>query len=182
MNSSELIIRLAELNEGNEIQRLIDKSARALAVDDYTSEQIEVALQGVWGLDSQLLTDRTYFVACFSEVLVGCGGWSKRHTLFGGDDLQGRNSSLIDPITEAAKIRAFFIHPDYARKGIGSKILKRCEIEANKCGYRRLELGATLPGKRLYQSHGYIAGTPYEYECVEGKFMTIVPMSKAIAV
>ncbi|PCJ44331.1 MAG: GNAT family N-acetyltransferase [Moraxellaceae bacterium] len=173
-----LRVRLAELKEVDDIQRLIEKSSRSLAASDYTSEQIEIALKGVWGLDTQLILDHTYFVSEVDGILVGCGGWSRRATLFGNDALKERDDSKLNPAEDAAKIRAFFVHPQYARRGIGSTILKHCEKEAIKSGYCRFELGATLPGQRLYQSFGYIAGTPYDYECVPGKYMKIVPMHK----
>ncbi len=173
-------IRLAQLDECTEIQRVINLSARELAADDYTAEQIEIALRGVWGLDTQLVRDGTYFVAEIDGAIVGCGGWSWRRTLFGSDALGGRDDGPLDPATEAGKIRAFFVHPHYVRKGIGHEILERCELEAKHFGFRCLELGATLPGQRLYQSHGYIAGVGYEYECEPGKYMTIIPMRKEI--
>ncbi len=173
-------IRLAVLEDSTEIQTLIADSVRALATNDYTEEQIEIALRGVWGLDTQLIRDRTYFVAECGGHIVGCGGWSKRATLFGGDGLSDRDDVELDPRIDAARIRAFFVHPRYARHGIGSSILKHCEQAARSCGFRRLELGATLLGERLYRSHGYVAAVPYEYECEPSKYMTIVPMNKDI--
>jgi len=173
-------IRLAQFAECNEIQTVINQSARELAVSDYTSEQIEIALRGVWGLDIQLIRDGTYFVAEIDGAIVGCGGWSWRRTLFGSDTFGNRDDAALDPATEAGKIRAFFVHPDHVRKGIGCEILEQCERKAQNFGFRCLELGATLPGQRLYRAYGYIAGDAYEYECEPGKFMTIIPMSKDI--
>lgn len=174
-------LRLAKLDECDEIQTLINLSARRLAIRDYTAEQIEIALHGVWGLDTQLVRDRTYFVAEINGVIAGCGGWSWRRTLFGSDSIGSRDDTVLDPTTEAGKIRAFFVHPDHVRKGIGRNILELCELEAERSGFRRLELGATLPGQRLYRSYGYIAGDAYEYECEPGNFMTIIPMSKDLS-
>jgi len=176
-----LKIRPAGLAECDAIRSLINTSARTLAAGDYTIEQIEVALQGVWGLDTQLVRDGTYFVAEHDDIIAGCGGWSWRRTLFGGDALGSRDDRPLDAETEPAKIRAFFVHPNYARQGIGSRILEHCEREARSLGFRQLELGATLPGERLYRAHGYISGEPYAYECQPGKFMTIIPMSKQLA-
>ncbi len=176
----KITIRQAALNDSTAILAVIDQSARAIAESDYTPEQIELALQGAFGLDTQLVKDGTYFVAELDGLIVGCGGWSWRKTLFGGDAITGKDDEPRDPATESGRIRAFFVHPDHMRKGIGRQIVERCESEAWGFGFRRLELGATLPGERLYRSLGYIAAEPYEYECEPGKFMTVIPMSKDI--
>src|SRR5580700_8897975 len=128
---------------------LIDASVRKLQAGDYTSAQIEGALQSVYGVDSQLIADGTYFVVEAESVIVGCGGWSKHKTLFGGDHWAGREDSLLDPHRDAAKIRAFFVHPDWVRRGIGSMILDACETAAAAAGFTRLEMGATLTGVPL---------------------------------
>lgn len=173
-------IRTATIDDCDAIQSLIDASATHLAADDYTAEQIETALLGVWGLDTQLVRDGTYFVAELDDIIVGCGGWSWRRTLFGSDALGTRDDRPLDAATEPAKIRAFFVLPEYARQGIGSRILEHCERAASEAGFRRLELGATLPGERLYRTHGYVSGEPYEHECLPGKFMAIIPMNKTL--
>ena len=175
-----LEIRTATLADCDEIQSLIIKSSRALSKNDYTAEQIEIALQAVLGVDTQLIRDGTYFVAEMGGSIVSCGGWSKRRTLFGGDKLADRDDAELDPRADAAKIRALYVHPEHARKGIGSQILAKCEREAQRNGFKRLELGATLPGQRLFKAHGYIAGEPYEYECKPGIYLTAVPMQKDI--
>ncbi len=174
-------IRLARLEECNEIQSVINRSVRGLAANDYTTEQIEIALLGVLGLDTQLIQDGTYYVAELDGAIVGCGGWSWRRTLFGSDALGNRNNDALDPAKEPGKIRAFFVLPQHARKGIGREILELCEAKARDFGFYRLELGATLPGQRLYQSFGYTAGDSYEYECKPGKYITIIPMSKQLS-
>ncbi|HJY36706.1 MAG TPA: GNAT family N-acetyltransferase, partial [Steroidobacteraceae bacterium] len=115
---------------------LIARSARELSAGDYTPEQVEGALRGAFGVDTQLILDRTYFVAEADGKLVACGGWSKRRTLFGGDARSGRDAADLDPATDAAKIRAFFVDPAYARRGLGSAILERCESAARACGFR----------------------------------------------
>lgn len=173
-------IRLATIDDCDVIQSLIDISARHLAADDYTAEQIETALLGVWGLDTQLVRDGTYFVAELDGIVIGCGGWSWRRTLFGSDALGSRDDRPLEAATEPAKIRAFFVLPEYARQGIGSRILEQCERAARESGFSSFQLGATLPGERLYRTHGYLSGEPYEYECLPGKFMTIIPMSKTL--
>ena len=135
---------------------LIARSARELGAADYRPEQIEGALQGAFGVDTQLIDDGTYFVAEAAGRLVGCGGWSWRRTLFGGDSHSERNADELDPRTDAAKIRAFFTDPGCARRGIGRALLERCEAEARAHGFTRFELMGTLPGVRLYQALGYL--------------------------
>src|SRR6202167_5731941 len=127
------------------LQRLIARSARELGAQDYRPEQIEGALLGAFGVDTQLIDDGTYFVVEADGKLVGCGGWSRRRTLFGGDRHRERDAAELDPKVDAAKIRAFFVDPDHARRGIGRALLERCESEARARGFRRLELMGTLP-------------------------------------
>ncbi|MBD0326825.1 MAG: GNAT family N-acetyltransferase, partial [Pyrinomonadaceae bacterium] len=141
-----IILRKANFDDRPAITQLIELSARALSRDDYSDEQIEAAINEVFGVDSDLIHDETYFVAEVSGALVGCGGWSRRRTLFGGDQFAKRESTELDPRCEAARIRAFFIHPEWARKGIGRAILEKCEAEARASGFQSLELMATLPG------------------------------------
>src|SRR5262245_20151535 len=127
-------IRPARLEDSAALEQLIAASARELSAGDYTPEQIEGALQGAFGLDTQLIHDQTYFVAEADGKIVGCGGWSKRRTLFGGDAGSERDAGELNPTRDAAKIRAFFVDPSYARKGIGKAILERCESEARAQG------------------------------------------------
>lgn len=173
-------LRLATRADGQAIQALIEVSVWALSTGDYSAEQIEAALRGVWGLDTRLIEDRTYYVAENNGRLVGCGGWSFRKTLFGADSLDDREDVMLDPATDAARIRAFFVHPDFARQGIGRQILETCEQAARQQGFTRFELGGTLPGARLYRSCGYVSGKSYEYDCGDGISMTIIPMYKFI--
>jgi len=175
-------IRLAKLEEYSEIRSLIEMSSRKLAASFYTSELVELALQAVLGVDTQLIMDGSYFVAENEQRIVGCGGWSWRQTLFGSDAVGGRDDGVLDPAGDPAKIRAFFIHPRYTRRGIGSLILEHCEAAAKDAGFHKLELGATLSGVQFYQSHGFRAGKPYAYECAPGVGMEIVPMYKTINV
>ena len=150
------------------LRTLIDASVRGLQTRDYTPSQIESALATVYGVDTQLIADETYFVAevgtgeggCAAKtagqrsvpLIVGCGGWSKRKTLYGGDQWTGREAALLDPQHDAAKIRAFFIHPSWTRRGIGTMILEACENAAVAAGFTRFEMGATLTGVLLYQA------------------------------
>lgn len=157
---------------------LIAASARELSRDDYTPEQVEGALRGAFGTDTQLIRDGSYFVIEAEGRLAGCGGWSRRRTLFGSDGRAGRDATELDPAKDAAKIRAFFIHPDFARRGLGTLMLERCEQDAMAHGFSRFELMGTLPGVRLYAARGYQAGERIEWPLGEGLAIPFVPMSK----
>src|SRR6266850_845046 len=122
----DYIIRKAILDDREAIERLIMESARNLSREDYSEQQIEAAILTVFGVDTDLILDGTYFVADSSGMLIGCGGWSKRKTLFGGDRFASRDSSELNTKSEATKIRAFFVHPESARKGIARAILSSC--------------------------------------------------------
>ena len=162
------------------LDALIARSARGLSTGDYSPAQIEGALRGAFGVDSQLLADETYFVVEDQGRIVACGGWSYRSTLFGGDARAGRNASILDPKTEAAKIRAFFVDPDSARRGIGSLLLNHCEQEARAHGYRRVELMATLPGVKLYAARGYVGGEMVRFDVGSGEAIEFIPMEKPL--
>jgi GNAT superfamily N-acetyltransferase len=191
------------------LRALIDASVRKLQARDYSIAQIEGALGTVYGVDTQLIADGTYFVAeAMTEsvadtgaadvaaakanpasqfnarrhdwVIAGCGGWSKRKTLYGADHCAGREDTLLDPQEDAAKIRAFFIHPAWARRGIGSLILEACETAARSAGFTRLEMGATLTGVPFYSTRGYVALERIEVPLENGASMPIVRMGKQI--
>ena len=177
-------IRLAEPRDIPLLQELIAASVRGLQVADYSAKQLESALRTVYGVDTQLIADGTYFAAEETEttnepLLVGCGGWSKRKTLYGGDQFAQREDSLLNPVHDAAKIRAFFIHPDWARRGIGSLILDACEMAAEAAGFRRLEMGATLTGVPFYRVKGYVELATTEVPLENGLTLPIVRMEKA---
>jgi GNAT superfamily N-acetyltransferase len=171
--------RHATLDDQSSLQSLIARSAHELSTRDYTREQIEGALRGAFGVDTQLITDGTYFVAEANGQIVGCGGWSKRRTLFGGDAGTERDHSMLDPNRDAAKIRAFFVDPDHARRGIGRSLLDRCETDARANGFSRFELMATLPGVRLYAALGYEAATSIHYQLTKELTIEFVPMYKS---
>lgn len=173
-------IRKATLEDRPAIADLIAKSARLLCGEDYSETQIESALEtGVFGVDSTLIEDGTYFVVEMEGRLVGCGGWSKRRTLFGGDAFAGRDAETLDPRSEPGKIRAFFVHPEWARRGIGRRILERCESEARAEGFGALEMMATLPGVRMYRALGYDVGERVDYEMDDGVVIEFVRMAKS---
>lgn len=177
----DYIIRKAILADRSDIESLIEHSARGLSQHDYSEEQIEAAIDTVFGVDTDLILDGTYFVAEAAGSLVGCGGWSKRRNLFGGDRFQNREAGELDPTREPAKIRAFFVHPDWARKGIAKSILSLCESEARAYGFRSAELMATLPGVRLYAACGYERGEPVMHVMESGIKLPLMPMRKALA-
>ena len=150
-----LDIRLATASDLPALRGLIPRSVRALSRTQYSEAQIESAIRFVFGPDTQLISDGTYFVAQAETALVGCGGWSRRRTLYGGDQMKAGEDPLLNPATEAARIRAFFVHPAWARRGIGSAILQACFSAALEAGFQRLELMATLPGVPLYRAFGF---------------------------
>jgi len=172
-------LRNATAQDQSAIEALIARSARELGAHDYTPQQIEAALRGAFGVDSQLVRDGTYFVVEADGELVGCGGWSWRRTLFGGDAHAQRDAAELDPHVDAAKIRAFFVHPAHARRGIGKLIVEHCEARARAHGFSRFELMATLPGVRLYQAYGYVPRVSVQYPLDSGLAIEFVPMDKA---
>ena len=172
-------IRPARPDDVPALRELIPLSVRALSAGHYTARQIESALAHVFGVDSQLITDGTYFVAEADGRLVGCGGWSRRRTLFGGDHTKTSGAdALLDPAAEPARIRAFFVHPEWARRGIGRRLLHVCEAEARRAGFTRMELGATLPGEPLYAALGFVVAERLEVALADGLTFTVVRMTK----
>ncbi len=165
------------------MREVIEASVRGLQARDYSPAQIDAALSAVYGVDSQLIVDGTYFVAEMAGEkddleIVACGGWSKRKTLYGGDQYAGREDSLLDPSRDAAKIRAFFVHPEWARQGIGSLILQACENAAVAAGFTHLEMGATLSGVAFYKAKGYAEVEDQAVPLDNGEKLPIVRMAK----
>jgi N-acetylglutamate synthase-like GNAT family acetyltransferase len=173
-------MRKATLADVPAIEALIATSARALGATDYTSEQIEAALLGAWGVDTELIRDGTYFVGLDQQDLILCGGWSRRATTFGGDAYDRRESRRLDPASEAARIRAFFVHPQWARRGLASRLLAVCEGEAKAAGFGAVELVATLPGERLYAQRGYVSAGRRSYGLAADSSIDFVPMRKSL--
>jgi len=193
MMQTNIRLRLAVPEDVPVLRELIDASVRGLQTEDYTPAQIEGALKTVFGVDSQLIADGTYIVAqpepnaiertgakhAQTELMiVGCGGWSKRKTLYGSDHWTGREDALLDPLCDAAKIRAFFIHPAWARRGIGGMILQACEDAARAAGFTRYEMGATLTGAKLFGVKGYVAVKPISIPLVNGESLPVLHMEK----
>jgi GNAT superfamily N-acetyltransferase len=178
------------------LHALIERSVRELQRDDYTPTQIEGALGHTLGLDTQLVVDGTYFVAepvtghradqhagpphpeRERATLAGCGGWSYRATLFGSDHGPGRAATFLDPATDAARIRAIFVDPAWARQGLGSAILAHCERAAREAGFTRLEMGSTLTGVPLYRLRGYVERERVEVPLPNGDTLPVIRMVK----
>jgi N-acetylglutamate synthase-like GNAT family acetyltransferase len=175
-------IRKATVSDRAEIEKLIAVSVKGLSRDDYSERQIELSIQTVFGVDTELINDKTYFVAESADgSIVGCGGWSKRKTLYGASRYESsRNSEELNPNIDAAKIRAFFIHPEWARKGIGTAILDACEQEAKSFGFQTAEMMSTLPGIKLYSIRGYVGAERAEIPVGQGEQITCVKMSKKL--
>jgi N-acetylglutamate synthase-like GNAT family acetyltransferase len=171
-------LRKATKSDIPRISEVIEASVRGLQSKDYSPTQIEAALKTVYGVDTQLIADGTYLVAEIESEIVACGGWSKRKTLYGGDQFESREDTLLNPSKDAAKIRAFFVHPAWARKGIGAAILKACEAAAKAAGFTRLEMGATLSGIPFYKSKGYEAVENLEVPLGNGETLPILKMAK----
>jgi GNAT superfamily N-acetyltransferase len=170
--------RTAALSDLPALSALMKRAIETLQTDFLTPAQVE-ASHKVMGLDSTLVQDGTYFVieeARGDQVeIVGCGGWSRRNTLYGGDHSAGRNAALLDPRVDAARVRAMYTDPAHVRRGIGTLILKLCEDAAKAEGFSRLELMGTLAGEPLYKAHGFV-----ELDRIEDLGVPLVRMGKAI--
>jgi ribosomal protein S18 acetylase RimI-like enzyme len=176
-------IRTATMEDVPVLRSLIQASARALQKSDYTSDQIEGALATVYGIDTVLVEDHTYFVAESIENpldFAACGGWSKRKTLFGVDPHAHADDEMLDPQVDAAKVRTFFVHPRWSRRGVGSAMLDACENAAASAGFRRCEMGATLTGAKLFAARGYEALGHIAVPVGRGLELDVVRMEKRL--
>ncbi len=171
-------LRLATDADVRAIAELIPASVRGLQSGYYTEAQMEGALGPVFGVDRQLIADGTYCVAEADGRIVGCGGWSRRRALYGGGGVGGATAEALDPGSEPARVRAFFVHPDWARRGIGRAILAACERAIPGAGFRRIELVATLAGEPLYAACGYAVLERYEVGLPGGLRLPVVRMGK----
>jgi len=178
-------IRIALESDIPALHALIEASVRGLQAGDYTPAQIEGALGTALGLDTQLIRDQTFFVVeappteeSSEQRLVGCGGWSRRKTLFGSDHSSLREPDLLDPTTDAARVRAIFVHPAAARRGLGSLILSHVEAAAHAAGFRRFEMGSTLTGFPLYRLRGYVEVERVTVPLRNGESVPVVRMTK----
>jgi GNAT superfamily N-acetyltransferase len=178
MPARALASRLAEEADLPALRALMDLAIAELQKGFLDDEQIQ-ASRRLMGLDSQLVADRTYFVVEDDGVLAGCGGWSRRATLYGGDASPGRNAALLDPTRDPARVRAMYTHPAFVRRGVGRLILARCEDAARGEGFTRVELMATLAGAPLYRACGYEVVEAIE-DSRGGASVPLLRMSKAI--
>lgn len=174
-----IAVRLAERSDIPVLRELIGRSARGLSREHYSEVEIESALQYVFGVDSTLIADRTYFVAELDGGVAGCGGWSFRRTLYGGDQRPIGAAERLDPRVDPARIRAFFIAPEAARRGIGRGILARCEMAARAAGFTAFELMSTLPGVPFYTALGFAAEEPITDTLPNGVTLRFVRMRRA---
>ncbi len=155
-DQANVVVRLAQLSDKASLTALIELSVRNLQHNDYSQAQLEAMLTYVYGVDTQLIADGTYYLVEIENQLAGAGGWSQRKTLFGGDQAKKpAEDNLLNPDTDAAKIRAFFVHPQWARRGVGLLLMQTCEAAAHQAGFRQLELMATLTGEPLYRVSGF---------------------------
>ena len=148
-------LRTARPSDIPALESLIPISAFALQKESYEPEQIQAALGPVFGVDQQLIDDGTYFVTTIDNKIVGCGGWSLRQSQFGGSQDRTQPNPKLNPKIDAARIRAFFVDPDHARKGIGTALMNACESAIVTAGFTRIEITATLTGEKLYTRFGY---------------------------
>ncbi|MBA3813310.1 MAG: GNAT family N-acetyltransferase [Alphaproteobacteria bacterium] len=179
MSQTTWTLKPARIDEIESLNELIRLSARGLS-EEYTQEETEALIQYVFGVDQELIHDKTYFVIQKDNVSAACGGWSKRPTLFGGDQCETREKGYLDPLKDAAKIRAFFVHPHFVRQGLAKTLLNQCEQEAVKAGFKKLELMSTLPGIKFYRSQGYEGNQIIDYTLPNKSIIHFMPMRKQI--
>jgi len=182
--TTQFVIRAATLADIPAIRALVEQSVRELQQNDYSPAQIDASIGSAFGVDRQLLEDETYFVTTprsEPSQLVACGGWSYRRTLCGSDQLSNRDNSQLNPATDFAKIRAIFVHPAWARRGLGTMILAHCEEAARAAGFTRFEMGSTLTGVPLYSLKGYTERERTGVALPNGEILEIVVMDKTLA-
>jgi GNAT superfamily N-acetyltransferase len=172
--------RIARAEDIPRLEQLIPLSVRALQAQHYSPQQMDAALGPVFGVDSQLIRDGTYFVVENADHIIGCGGWSRRKSLFGGDHGRLAEDAALDPAIDAARVRAFFVHPEFARRGIGSSIMSACEQAILDAGFRRVEIVATLAGEPLYASFGYAVVERYEIPLANAPALPVVRLAKKL--
>lgn len=177
---STVSLRIATLDDVPALSRLIADSARELSRGFYTEAEAESAITHVFGVDTALVHDGTYYVATLDGALAGCGGWSRRNTMYGGDQRPVGSAEFLDPAKDAARIRAFFVAPAAARKGVGRALLEACTMAAVKAGFHSLTLMATLPGVPFYSALGFHADEDVVDALPDGTMLKFVRMSKPI--
>jgi GNAT superfamily N-acetyltransferase len=179
--TSTPVLRVATLGDVFELGRLIEASVRGLSVSYYSASQVASALKHIFGPDTALIGDRTYYVLDTAKELIAAGGWSKRRTLYGGDQMKTAEDPLLNPAVEPARIRAFFVHPGWARQGLGRRLFERCLEDAEAAGFSQLELMATLPGEPLYRALGFTELQRLTVSLPDHVELPVVRMGRAIA-
>jgi GNAT superfamily N-acetyltransferase len=183
MNSSasplNLRLRLARPDDMPVLSALMDRAIGELLQAFLPPEGVKASFE-IMGLDTQLIADGTYFVVEEGSKIAGCGGWSRRATLFGGDHSAGRDAALLDPAKDAARVRAMYTHPDHTRKGVGRMVLDACEAAARAEGFSRVEMAATVGGVPLYRACGYHDIEPFEAVTSTGYRVPLVRMGKGL--
>jgi len=174
-------IRIATMADLPVLQELVAQSVWVLQANEYSDEQRKAAIRLVYGVDTQLIHDGTYFAVESDGAIVACGGWSRRRTLFGGDQHRAtREPELLDPASEPSRIRAFFVRPGWERRGIGSALVKACEEAALAEGFRQMEMASTLTGVALYSAHGYREVEKIDVPLEHGLTLPVIRMSKIL--
>ena len=181
MNGSEPMVRLARRDDIPQIRALMDLAISRLLPAFLSPEAVEASFE-LMGLDTQLIEDASYYLVEVDGRLAGCGGWSRRATLFGGDHTGGRDAAFVDPATEPARIRAMYTHPDFTRRGIGRLVLEVCEAAAAQAGFTRCQLAATLGGEPLYRACGYEPIEAFEGVSDAGVKVPLLRMGKPLVV
>lgn len=173
-------LRIAGEEDAPALERLIELTVRQSLLRCYSEAQLAVALGPVFGLDRQLLRDGTYFAAEKEGGIIACGGWSRRVAVYGGD--RGRTSAdpELNPAFDAARVRAFFVHPDWERRGLGRALLETSEAAIRAAGFTRVELVATLAGEALYARFGYAVAERYEAPMPGGLTIAVVRMTRSL--
>lgn len=173
-------IRSARPEDVPALQELIAASVRVLSQGFYSERQAESGLRYVFGVDTQLIEDGSYYVIEDDTGLLAAGGWSRRKTLYGGDQMKGMEDPLLDPAAEPARIRAFFVSPRAARRGLGRRLYEQCAAAAAQAGFTSLELAATMPGVPLYRALGFEMGEQYSVTLPDGVDLPIARMRRRI--
>jgi GNAT superfamily N-acetyltransferase len=173
-------LRLARRDDIAPLRELIDASVRGLSAGSYSADEIDASLVHVFGVDSRIIDDGTYYVIERGGELAAAGGWSARRTLYGGDQMKSEADPRLDPAVDAARIRAFFVHPSHARRGLARRLFLACRDQARAAGFRKLELAATLPGIPLYSALGFAARETIETPMPGGLVLRCVRMDRPI--
>jgi len=173
-----LQLRLACMDDVAQLEQLIPESVRALQATHYSADQIDAAIGQIFAVDRQLIRDGTYFVVQQEAQIIGCGGWSKRRSHYGGDHQRIEPDAELDPIRDPARIRAFFVHPSWARRGVGRRIMNACEEAIRVGGFRKVEIVATLTGEPFYRAFGYVVNQRYEISIGAGLKLPVVSLTK----